>query len=571
MTAVTDPVARPAEGDGGRASTEPQRRNPVILVVDDEPPVLAAVARDVRKRFGARYRIVRAGSGDEALEALRELVRRGEQIALLVADQRMPGLSGTDYLVRAREIVPAAKRVLLTAYADTEAAIQAINEVDLDYYLLKPWDPPEEELYPVVEDLLTTWEAGAALEAGGVRLIGHRFSRPTHELRDFLSRNRVPARWLDVERDGEARQLLKVSGVDDDRLPVALLEDGTVLERPTVLELAERLGVAGQPASDHYDLVIVGGGPAGLAAAVYGASEGLKTIMVEREAPGGQAGMSSRIENYLGFPAGLSGSDLTRRATDQARRLGAELLTLQKTSGLRVEGAGRIVELKDGGSLSASTVLIASGVSYRQLNTPGFPELTGQGVYYGAALTEARACAEQHVVVIGGANSAGQAAVYFAQYAGRVSMLVRGDSLAKSMSQYLIEQIEALPNVEVRSGAEAVAAEGDGRLRALRIRNADGSETREDVDACFVFIGAQPMTDWLAGVVARDERGYILAGLDAKSDGWTLPRDPFPLETSVPGVFVAGDVRARSIKRVASAVGEGSMAVSLVHQYLAEA
>ncbi len=571
MTTLADPVARPAAGDSGRATTEPPRRNPVILVVDDEPPVLAAVARDLRKRFGAHYRLVRAGSGDEALGVLRELLRRGEPVALLVADQRMPGLSGTDYLVRAREIVPSAKRVLLTAYADTEAAIQAINEVDLDYYLLKPWDPPDEELYPVVEDLLTTWEAGAALEAGGVRLIGHRFSRLTHDLRDFLSRNRVPARWLDVERDGEARQLLKVSGVQDDRLPVALLEDGTVLERPTVLELAERLGVTGQPASEHYDLAIVGGGPAGLAAAVYGASEGLKTIMVEREAPGGQAGMSSRIENYLGFPTGLSGSDLTRRATDQARRLGAELLTLQDTSGLQVEGSGRIIQLSGGGSLSASTVLIASGVSYRQLDAPGFSELTGQGVYYGAALTEARACADQHVVVIGGANSAGQAAVYFSQYAGRVTILVRGDSLTKSMSQYLIEQIEALENVEVRTRAQAVAAEGDGQLRALRIRDADGLQTREEVDACFVFIGARPMTDWLEGVVARDERGFILAGLDAKGDGWSLQRDPFPLETSVPGVFVAGDVRARSIKRVASAVGEGSMAVSLVHQYLAEA
>jgi thioredoxin reductase (NADPH) len=551
--------------------SEPARRLPVILVVDDEPTVLAAVARDLRQGFGERYRIVRAGSGDEALEVLRELVRRGEQVALLVADQRMPGLSGTDYLVRAREVVPTAKRVLLTAYADTEAAIQAINEVDLDYYLLKPWDPPEDKLFPVVRDLVGAWESGAALEAGGVRLIGHRFSRATHELRDFLARNLVPARWLDVERDAEARQLLKVAGVDDDRLPVALLEDGTVLERPTVLELAERLGVAGQPALEHYDLVIVGGGPAGLGAAVYGASEGLKTITVEREGPGGQAAQSSRIENYLGFPAGLSGSELTQRATTQARRLGAELLTLQDTTGLRVEGSGRIVELSGGGNLSASTVLIASGVSYRQLNAPGFAELTGQGIYYGAALTDARECKDQHVVVIGGANSAGQAAVYLSSYATRVTMLVRGDSLAKSMSHYLIEQIEALDNVEVRTRSAAVAAEGDGRLRALRIRNPDGSESVEQADACFVFIGARPLTDWLDGVVARDERGFILAGLDVKGDGWSLQRDPFPLETSVPGVFVAGDVRARSIKRVASAVGEGSMAVSLVHQYLAEA
>jgi thioredoxin reductase (NADPH) len=551
--------------------SETTRNRPVILVVDDEPAVLAAVARDLRRGFGERYRIVRAGSGEEALEALRELVRRGEQVALLVADQRMPGLSGTEYLVRAREVVPTAKRVLLTAYADTEAAIQAINEVSLDYYLLKPWDPPEEELFPIVEDLLTSWDAGAALESGGVRLIGHRFSRDTHDLRDFLVRNRVPGRWLDIERDAEARQLLTVAGVDDTRLPVALLEDGSVLERPTVLELAERLGVIGQPAAEHYDLAIVGGGPAGLAAAVYGASEGLRTIMVERDAPGGQAGQSSRIENYLGFPAGLSGSDLTRRATDQARRLGAELLTLQDTTGLRVEGSGRVVELSGGDSLSASSVLVASGVSYRQLDVPGFAELTGSGIYYGAALTEARSCADQRIVVIGGANSAGQAAVYFSSYASRVTMLVRGDALAKSMSHYLIEQIESLSNVEIRTHTEAVGAEGDGRLRALRIRDAEGAETLEDVDACFVFVGALPRTDWLEGVVARDDRGFILAGLDAKSDAWPLQRDPFPLETSVPGVFVAGDVRARSIKRVASAVGEGSMAVSLVHQYLAEA
>ena len=546
-------------------------RRPAIVVVDDEPAVLAAVARDLRRGFGEHYRIVRVDSGEAALSALRELVRRGEQVALLIADQRMPGLSGTDYLVRARQLVPSAKRVLLTAYADTEAAIQAINEVALDYYLLKPWDPPEEQLFPVVEDLLAGWQAGAALESGGVRIIGHRFSRASHDLRDFLARNRVPARWLDVERDGEARELLIVAGVSEDGLPVALLEDGSVLERPTVLELAERLGVAGQPAADHYDLVVVGGGPAGLAAAVYGASEGLKTIMVEREAPGGQAGQSSLIENYLGFPAGLSGSDLARRATDQARRLGAELLTMQDAVGLRVEGSGRTVELSGGGVLSASSVLVASGVSYRQLDTPGFPDLTGRGVYYGAAMTEARACADQHVVVIGGANSAGQAAVYFSSYAARVTILVRGDSLAKSMSHYLIEQIESLPNVEVRTGSQAVAAHGDGRLRALSIRGPDGSEAIENVDACFVFIGAAPRTDWLAGVVARDERGFILAGLDAKLNGWPLARDPYPLETSVPGVLVAGDVRARSIKRVASAVGEGSMAVSLIHEYLAEA
>jgi thioredoxin reductase (NADPH) len=550
--------------------SEPRTRRPAIVAVDDEPAVLAAVVRDLRRGFGQRYRILGASSGAEALELLAEIRKRGEQVALLVADQRMPGMAGTDYLVQARRLVPEAKRVLLTAYADTEAAIKAINDVALDYYLLKPWDPPEEQLFPVVEDLLSAWEAGAALESGGVRVVGHRFSKESHELRNFLARNRVPARWLDVERDSEARELLTIAGVDSDRLPVALLEDGSVLEQPTVLELAERLGIAGQPSAEHYDLVIVGGGPAGLAAAVYGASEGLRTVMVESEAPGGQAGQSSRIENYLGFPAGLSGSDLARRATDQARRLGAELLTVRDAVALEVQGSGRIVELSGGGQLSANCVLVASGVSYRQLDVPGFADYTGAGIYYGAAMTEARACADQHVVVIGGANSAGQAAVYFSGYAARVTMLVRADSLAKSMSHYLIDQIAALANVEVRTRARAVGAEGaEGRLRALRIRDGDGSETVEELDACFVFVGAVPRTDWLDGVVARDERGFILSGPEVVAHGWPLRRDPHMLETSVPGVFVAGDVRARSIKRVAGAVGEGSMAVSLIHEYLA--
>ena len=550
-------------------------RRPAIVVVDDEPAVLAAVSRDLRRGFGERFRVVRAGSGPEALASLKELRTRGDQVALLVADQRMPGMSGTEYLVEARKLFPEAKRVLLTAYADTEAAISAINEVALDYYLLKPWDPPEEQLFPVVEDLLTTWESGAALSAGGVRVIGHRFSKASHDLRDFLARNRVPARWLDVERDGEARELLEVIGVGLDCLPVALLEDGGVLERPTILELAERLGVSSTPTEEHYDLVIIGGGPAGLAAAVYGASEGLKTILVEREAPGGQAGQSSRIENYLGFPAGLTGSDLARRGTDQARRLGAELLTVSDAVSLRVEGAGRFVELGSGATLSATCVVVASGVSYRQLEAPGFQELTGAGVYYGAALTEARACSDQHVVVIGGANSAGQAAVYFSGYARQVTMLVRGPDLERSMSHYLIAQLAELPNVEVRTGTAPVSAAGrDEHLSTITVATTgeDGTVTEEtlDVDACFIFIGASPRTDWLDGVVARDERGFILAGSDAQEAGWSLTRDPYLLETTVPGVFVAGDVRARSIKRVASAVGEGSMSVSLVHQYLVE-
>jgi thioredoxin reductase (NADPH) len=552
-------------------SESPPERRPAILAVDDDPAVLAAVARDLRRGFGEHYRILRATSGAEALELLHELLARADQVAMLIADQRMPGMSGTDYLVEARKLVPEAKRVLLTAYADTEAAIAAINEVALDYYLLKPWDPPEEQLFPVVEDLLTTWDAGAALEAGGVRVIGHRFSRESHDLRDFLARNRVPARWLDVERDGEAKELLKIAGVDADRLPVVLLEDGAVLERPTIFEMAERLGISHQPQLEHYDLVIVGGGPAGLAAAVYGASEGLRTVMVEREAPGGQAGQSSRIENYLGFPQGLPGSDLARRATDQARRLGAELLTVQDAVGLRAEGAGRLVELSGGGVLSSNCVLIASGVAYRQLDAPGFAELTGAGIYYGAAMTEARSCSDQTVVIIGGANSAGQAAVYFSDYAQRVTMLVRGPSLERSMSHYLIDQIGKLPNVEVRTRSEAVAAQSDdGHLRGLRVRDGDGTQSDLAADACFVFIGASPRTDWLDGVVARDRRGFILAGPDAQPAGWPLRREPYLLETTVPGVFVAGDVRARSIKRVASAVGEGSMAVSLIHEYLGE-
>jgi thioredoxin reductase (NADPH) len=557
----------------------PEPHRATILAVDDEPTVLAAVARDLRRGFGERYRILRVSSGPEALDLLNEMRRRGENLALIIADQRMPGMEGTDLLVKARQVYPEAKRVLLTAYADTQAAIAAINEVSLDYYLLKPWDPPAELLFPVLEDLLTSWEAGAALEAGGVRIIGHRFSKDTHDLRDFIARNRVPGRWLDVERDGEARELLTVAGVPEERLPVVLLEDGSVLERPTVLELAERLGVAVAPAADHYDLVIVGGGPAGLAAAVYGASEGLRTVMVEREAPGGQAGQSSRIENYLGFPNGLSGSDLAQRATTQARRLGAELLSVSDVVKLTVEGAGRFVELTGGVQLSANCVLVASGVSYRMMPAPGFKDFTGAGVYYGATLTEARSCEQQHVVVIGAANSAGQAAVHFSGYASRVTMLVRGDSLAKSMSAYLIDQIAALQNVQVLTQTEAIAAEGeDGRLKRLRLRGRDGDgdgdgvkEWSEEVDACFVFIGALPRTDWLDGVVARDDRGFILAGSDVGNHGWPLQREPRTLETSVPGVFVAGDVRARSIKRVASAVGEGSMAVSLIHEYLAEA
>jgi thioredoxin reductase (NADPH) len=552
------------------AATATEPRRPVILCVDDEPAVLAAVARDLRRRFGESHRVVRAGSGAEALELLAELRRRGDDVALIISDQRMPQMQGTELLTRARTIYPGARRALLTAYSDTQAAIAAINEAGLDYYLLKPWDPPEEGLFPVVADLLDIWQATAEMRGStGVRVVGHRFSRATHDLRDFIARNRVPGRWLDVERDPEARELLAAASMGEDCLPVVVMEDGTALQQPSIVDLAARLGVSSIPSADHYDLVIVGGGPAGLAAAVYGASEGLRTVMIESEAPGGQAGQSSRIENYLGFPSGLSGSDLARRAETQARRLGAELLTVSEATALHVEGAGRVIELAGGALVSANSVIV-SGVSYRKLDAPGFARLTGAGIYYGATLTEARSCAEQHVVVIGAANSAGQAAVYFSGYAGKVTMLVRSH-LQKSMSHYLIEQIAAMDNIEVRTGSEAIAAhDEDGHLASLDIRGADGSLSTEAVDACFVFIGALPRTDWLDGTVARDEKGFILAGVDARPHGWPLGRAPHTLETSVPGVFVAGDVRARSIKRVASAVGEGSMAVSFVHQYLAD-
>ena len=557
------------DGVDSVAGVPPSARRPAIVAVDDEPAVLAAVARDLRKRFGEDYRIVRAPSGAEALDTLNELRRRGEQVALLIADQRMPGMEGTEYLTKARTVFPDAKRVLLTAYADTDAAIAAINEASLDYYLLKPWDPPEEELYPVVDDLLGDWQAGAALTIGGVRVIGHRFSKESHDLRDFLARNRVPERFLDVERDGEARELLTVAGVADDRLPVALLEDGAVHRAPDDPRArgAPRRRPGRRPPTTTTSSSSAAG-PAGLAAAVYGASEGLETVLVEREAPGGQAGQSSRIENYLGFPTGLSGSDLARRATDQARRLGAELLTVRDAEALRVEGAGRVVALGGGGELSANCVLVASGVSYRQLDTPGFPELTGAGIYYGAAMTEARSCRDQHVVVIGGANSAGQAAVYFSEYAQRVTILVRR-TLEDSMSHYLIEQIGDLPT---STSARAPPRSPRGRrspLAACACSGPDGAGGPRRGRVLRVH-RRRPRTDWLDDVVARDERGFILAGLDAKDAGWPLPREPYLLETSVPGVFVAGDVRARSIKRVASAVGEGSMAVSLVHQYLVD-
>src|SRR6185312_7616749 len=453
------------------------------------------------------YRVLRADSGTAAMEIVRELKLRNNPVALFLVDQRMPGLSGVQFLEQAMELFPDAKRVLLTAYADTDAAIAAINEAGINHYLLKPWDPPEENLYPVLDELLEDWEAAFPAQFEGIRVLGNRWSPSSHSIKDFLARNHVPYRWLDIETaasDEEVRSLIEL--LDDEEthnLPIVILPNGVRLKQPTLAELAEHAGLRTRATEAFYDLAIVGGGPAGLAAAVYGASEGLRTVMIEREAPGGQAGQSSKIENYLGFPQGLSGSELTQRATSQARRLGAELLTVQDAVGLRVEGSGRFVELSGGGALSANCVLVASGVAYRKLDTPGFPELTGAGIYYGAAVTEARSCADQHVVIIGGANSAGQAAVYFSEHAAKVTMLVRS-TLEKSMSHYLIERIDKLANIEVRAGTEAVAAEGeDGHLARLRVRNGTGGEDVVAADACFVFIGAAPRTDWLAGVVMR--------------------------------------------------------------------
>jgi thioredoxin reductase (NADPH) len=547
-------------------------RRPALLVVDDEPPVLRAVQRDLRGRFGEEYRVLRAGSGAEANELLRELRRRGEAVALVLADQRMPGMTGVELLESARELYPNAKRALLTAYADTEAAIDAINRAQIDYYLQKPWDPPEERLFPTVDDLLGDWQADAMLSDPEARVVGHRFSPASHAARDLLVRNRVPYEWLDLDRDPDARRLLDLAGITSDRLPAVFLRDGSVLEAPTPLELAGRLGFPTVAELDFYDLIIVGGGPAGLAAAVYGASEGLRTVLVERKAPGGQAGQSSRIENYLGFPNGLSGADLARRAHDQARRFGAELLTVQEVTGLEARGPQRVVTLAGGGELAGHSVLVATGVAYRRLDAPGVAALEGRGVYYGASLVEVDACTGKTVVVVGGANSAGQAAVFLSRKAGRVIVAVRGAGLEASMSTYLIEQIAAIDAIEVRTHTQVAAAHGDGHLEQLTLSGPGGEESL-DAGAMFVFIGAAPYTDWLGDQVARDGRGFVLAGPDvatAEGHRWPLERDPFLLETTLPGVFVAGDVRHRSIKRVASAVGEGSMSVQFIHQYLAD-
>lgn len=548
---------------------------PILLTVDDDVAVSQAITRTLRRQYANRFRVLRAESGSVALETLRELKLSGDETALLLADHRMPGMTGVELLEQSIELFPDAKRVLLTAYADTDVAIRAINMVGLDYYLLKPWDPPDEKLYPVLDDLIDDWFAHYEPPFEGVRVIGHRWSARSHEVKDLLAGNHVPYLWLDVESDTEAQELMAASGVTPapERLPIVITTSGTVLEAPTNAELASTIGLSTRAERAFYDLTIIGAGPAGLAAAVYGASEGLRTVLVERRAPGGQAGQSSRIENYLGFPAGVSGSELARRADTQARRFGAEMMAVQEARSLEARGSARVVRLSDGVELNSHTVLIATGVTYRRLDAPGFEEFVSRGIYYGAGVAEAQRMRDQDVYLIGGANSAGQAAVYFARFARNVTLLVRADRLEKSMSSYLIEQIATIPNIQVRVRSEVVRAEGSTHLERITITDrATGRDEVMPANFLFVMIGASPHTEWITDAVARDAQGFILSGADLLHTGnpstWTAEREPYPLETSLPGVFVAGDARHSTMKRVASAVGEGAMAVHLVHQYL---
>jgi thioredoxin reductase (NADPH) len=543
---------------------------PILLAIDDDTSVLEAVVQDLRRHYGQDYRILRAASGHAALDICRQLQERNDTVALFLSDQRMPGLSGVDFLQQAMGLYPEAKRVLLTAYADTEAAIRAINAAKIHYYLNKPWDPPEEKLYPVLDDLLESWKQGYKAPYEGIRVIGLRWSPTDHAVRDFLSRNRIEYKWLDPDTMPEAVDLLKEKGLDDAKLPVVLFGDGTAMVQPSTLELAERIGLRTQAKEEFYDVIVIGAGPAGLAAGVYGASEGLRTLIVEPDAVGGQAGSSSRIENYLGFPQGISGDELAKRAFLQANRLGAEFLT-QRVTNLRSEKGYHIATMSDGRELSSHVSLVATGVAYCKLNVPGADKFAGAGVYYGAAKTEAMSCSDEEVYLVGGANSAGQAAMHFSRYASKVHMLVRGNSLTHSMSKYLIDQIEATSNIVVEPLTEVISMSGDTRLECLTLKTPRGEEQRP-ANSIFIFIGAAPKTDWLPKEVALDEKGFILAGPDLKTrapGAWKLDREPYLLETSVPGIFVAGDVRFNSVKRCASAVGEGSIAVQFMHQYLA--
>ena len=552
---------------------------PVMLTVDDDPEVLRAIERDLRSHYADRYRVMRANSGSAGLSTLRELKARNNPVALLLADQRMPQMDGVGFLSEAMDIHPQAKRALLTAYADTNAAIDAINEARVHYYLMKPWDPPEEKLFPALDDLLNDWAAQFRPPYEGIRVLGTRWASRSYELRDFLGRNQVPYQWIDVElatTDPEVRRLVESLGPEAETLPLILFPDGQRLAEPPVPEVANKLGLHTRAQTTFYDLAIVGGGPAGLAAAVYGASEGLRTVMVEREAPGGQAGLSSRIENYLGFPSGLSGGDLARRAVAQARRFDVEILSPQEANGIRVDGPYRYLKLADGSEISCHALLLAMGVQWRTLEVPGINRLQGAGVYYGGGASEAIACRGETVYIIGGANSAGQAAMHFSKFAEKVVMLVRGGSLATTMSHYLIEQIAKTANIEVWTNSSVTEVHGEARLSAITVQCTTTMEASKlPASSLFIFIGAQPRTQWLGDLIERDERGFILSGPDLLRDGkrppgWTLDRDPGLLETNVPGIFVVGDVRHGSVKRVASGVGEGAVVVQFMHQYVAK-
>jgi thioredoxin reductase (NADPH) len=552
---------------------------PILLSVDDDTDVLRAIERDLRSQYGAEYRVIGSDSPVKALTLLNQLKVRNDSVALLLADQRMPHMDGVAFLQAATQVFPDAKRALLTAYADTSAAISAINQASIHYFFLKPWDPPSDHLYPQLNDLLEDWQASYRPKFEGIRVLGTRWSPRSYDLRDFLARNHVPYQWIDVElsaNDPETKNLLDALGDEVSKLPVVLFPDGTKLLDSLPADVAQKVGLRTRAQTTFYDLAIVGGGPAGLAAAVYGASEGLKTVMIEREAPGGQAGMSSRIENYLGFPAGLSGNDLARRAVVQAQRFGVEILSPQETVGIRTEGSYRIMKLADGNEISCHALMIASGVQWRRLDAPGVDKLQGAGIYYGGGATEALSCKGELIYIVGGANSAGQAAMNFAKYAERVVMIVRGSSLASTMSQYLIDQVKETPNIQLWAHASIAEVHGESHLEEISVLCSDTNTIeRVPASAMFIFIGALPRTDWLADLVERDERGFILTGPDLiregnRPKGWTLDRDPFLLETNVPGIFAVGDVRHGSVKRVASGVGEGSVAVQFIHQYLSK-
>jgi thioredoxin reductase (NADPH) len=548
---------------------------PALIVVDDDPQVLAAVRRDLRSRYRESYTVLSASSGEEALSTVRELKSRGDELAMVISDQRMPGLQGTDVLARSRETYPTARRVLLTAYSDIDAAIKAINVAHLDHYLSKPWDPPEECLFPVVDDLLDAWQAQYLPETKGLRVVGHQWSPRSHVIKNYLAGNLIPYRWLDVARNPETKSLLDAAGIGMTELPALFFEDGTTLRNPEPREVAERLGRSLAAAENLYDLVIAGAGPSGLAAAVYGASEGLKTLLLDRIAPGGQAGTSSRIENYLGFPSGVSGSELTRRAVAQAQRLGAEMVIPLELTGVSIDAGYKRLTLSDGREIVTRTLLAATGMEYREHPSPGVAEHTGAGVYYGSATTEAPVCSNQRVLVIGGGNSAGQAAMHLSRYANEVQIVIRRDSLRDTMSQYLIEQIEKTPNIRLRSRTELERVDGTDRVERVTLKAEDGSTVEEDADAVFIFIGTRPRSGWLPEDVLRDDKAFVLTGRELSADArysrtWKERRPPMLLETSVPGIFAAGDIRSGAMNRVASAVGEGSMAVKFVHEYLAQ-